>query len=85
MTFTTTDDHVHALSYYEESLEHYQALGDRFHMAWLLYYTGLSRAKVGVPDDDALSQSLEIRRALDDRIGIAYSLHELVLQPHLIK
>ena len=77
MTFMSVDDYRTALSYFDRSLQTYRELDTPFYLAWALYYSGATQAKAGIAESGALRESLELRRELHDRIGVAYSLHEL--------
>jgi predicted ATPase len=68
-----------ALSFFEESLDHYRAIGDRFQVAMALWLIGSCHLAVGQWNDSLRSyrQSIDLRRQVGDKIGVAYCLSHM--------
>jgi predicted ATPase/predicted Ser/Thr protein kinase len=72
-------DRIEARRLYEQSLERYRTLGDRWRMAWVLRDFGQLVHDLGDYEEAGRlsEESLAIRRALGDQIGTADSLWRL--------
>jgi hypothetical protein len=77
--FNDNDDFTAALAYCEQSLASYQALDDRFYVAFLLDYTGLWYLRLNQSERGTrlIQQGANLRRNLGDKIGLSDSLGSL--------
>jgi predicted ATPase/DNA-binding XRE family transcriptional regulator len=67
---------IAAIPYFEESLAHYQALGDHFYQGYLLKDLSILYITLDQPErgDTLMQQSLHVRRETGDLDGLATSL-----------